>query len=63
MGYVPRGTHEWKKFIKPSELSRWMRQSGLNAQNVTGLTLNPLSGDFELSEERVDVNYFMSGRL
>lgn len=62
MGYVPRGTHEWKKFIKPSELSRWMHESGITAQDVTGLVLDPLSGDFELSEGRVDVNYFMSGR-
>jgi len=61
MGYVPRGTHEWKKFIKPSELSGWMRESGVTTQDVTGLVLNPLSGEFELSDNRVDVNYFMIG--
>jgi len=62
MGYVPRGTHDWKKFIKPSELSSWMRDSDLQPQDITGMILNPLSGQFELSNSRVDVNYFMSGR-
>ncbi|MDB2683072.1 bifunctional 2-polyprenyl-6-hydroxyphenol methylase/3-demethylubiquinol 3-O-methyltransferase UbiG [Alphaproteobacteria bacterium] len=60
MGYVPRGTHNWKKFIKPSELSRWGRGCGLSPADVTGLALNPLNGEFELSSGRLDVNYFMS---
>ena len=62
MGYVPRGTHEWKKFIKPSELAKWMRVSSIKPTDVTGLMLNPLNGEFELSDSHIDVNYFISGR-
>ena len=62
MGYVPRGTHNWKQFIKPSELSRWMVNASIAPEDVTGLVLSPFSGEFTLSPDQVDVNYFMSGR-
>lgn len=60
MNYVPRGTHDWKKFIKPSELSGWMRQQNLKPTDLTGLVLNPLSNEFELSSNKIDVNYFLT---
>ncbi len=58
--WVPVGTHSWKKFIKPSELSRMARGAGLAPNDIRGLMLNPLSGDFEMSDKDIDVNYFLS---
>ena len=56
---VPRGTHHWKQFVKPSELAAAARQSGLTPQDITGLIFNPLANDFMLSDTDMDVNYFM----
>lgn len=61
--WVPRGTHNWKKFIKPSELARFGRKAGLETQNITGLIFDPAKNDFRLSGSDLDVNYLMSMRL
>jgi 2-polyprenyl-6-hydroxyphenyl methylase/3-demethylubiquinone-9 3-methyltransferase len=53
---LPRGTHEYMKFIKPSELVRWARHAGLTARELTGMHYNPLSKQFSLGQG-VDVNY------
>ena len=58
--WVPRGTHNWKKFVKPSELSRAARAANLTPQNISGLVYNPLNGEFSISKTDIDVNYFMS---
>lgn len=58
--WVPRGTHDWKKFIKPHEMSRCFRQSNIKCTDITGLVYTPLSG-FALSKTDLAVNYFMSG--
>lgn len=58
--WVPRGTHEWKKFVKPSELAAALRTAGLTPQDVTGMTYNPFKSAFELSKNDLDVNYFLS---
>lgn len=58
--YVPRGTHDWKKFIKPSELSGWMRQHSLKPTDLTGLVFNPATNEFEISEDKLDINYFLT---
>jgi len=58
--WVPKGTHNWKKFVRPSELAQYSRQESLHPDNMTGLIYNPLSGDFALSETDIDVNYLMS---
>lgn len=58
--WVPRGTHHWKKFIKPSELARLGRAENLNAQKLKGLIFNPLKNEFELSDDDFDVNYIIS---
>lgn len=58
--FVPRGTHDWKSFVKPSELARFLRKVKLEPQNVSGLVLNPFKGDFEISKTDIDVNYFIS---
>lgn len=53
---VPRGTHDYRKFIRPSELARWARQTTLEWVDMTGITYNPLTQSFRLSEDS-DVNY------
>jgi 2-polyprenyl-6-hydroxyphenyl methylase / 3-demethylubiquinone-9 3-methyltransferase len=53
---LPRGTHEYLKFIRPSELARWGRSAGLDLIDLTGITYNPLTRAFRLSPN-TDVNY------
>jgi 2-polyprenyl-6-hydroxyphenyl methylase/3-demethylubiquinone-9 3-methyltransferase len=53
---LPRGTHEYLKFIRPSELARWGRHAGLDLRDLTGITYNPLTRAFRLSPN-TDVNY------
>lgn len=57
---VPEGTHDFKKFIRPSELGSWIRQSGLNNLEICGLTYNPLTKAYSLSSTDVDVNYMIA---
>jgi len=56
---VPAGTHEYKKFIKPSELMKFADNAGLTARVITGLHMNPLTRTFYLSDSNVDVNYIV----
>ena len=58
--WVPKGTHSWKKFIRPSELSRFGRAAGLKPHNITGLIFNPLKSEFLLSKNDLDVNYLLT---
>lgn len=53
---LPKGTHEYAKFIKPSELDEWSRQANLQLKNITGLSFNPLTNQYKLGKD-VDVNY------
>ena len=53
---LPRGTHDYRKFIRPSELERWARAAGLQLQDLTGMTYNPLTCTYSLGND-VDVNY------
>lgn len=53
---LPRGTHEYLKFIRPSELARWGRQAGLELRDLTGITYNPFTRSFRLSAN-TDINY------
>jgi 2-polyprenyl-6-hydroxyphenyl methylase/3-demethylubiquinone-9 3-methyltransferase len=53
---LPRGTHEYMKFIKPSELERWLRAAGLRLRELTGMHYNPLTKHYSLGSG-VDVNY------
>ena len=54
---LPRGTHDWARFIRPSELARHARQAGAEPAGMTGLVYNPLSRSFRLAADDVDVNY------
>jgi 2-polyprenyl-6-hydroxyphenyl methylase/3-demethylubiquinone-9 3-methyltransferase len=53
---LPRGTHDYLKFIRPSELARWGRAAGLELEDLTGISYNPLTRAFGLSEDAT-VNY------
>jgi len=55
---LPRGTHDWQKFIKPSELDSYCRQAGLRVDEIIGLTYNPITKRYKL-EDDVDVNYMI----
>jgi 2-polyprenyl-6-hydroxyphenyl methylase/3-demethylubiquinone-9 3-methyltransferase len=59
--WVPAGTHDWRKFVKPSEFGRYLRSSGLEVTDLTGLRLDPLSGAWNFSKN-LDVNYFISAQ-
>lgn len=58
---VPRGTHEYEKFIRPSELDAWARAAGLEVLGVKGLRYNPVLKSARLSDD-IGVNYFMHCR-
>jgi 2-polyprenyl-6-hydroxyphenyl methylase / 3-demethylubiquinone-9 3-methyltransferase len=58
---LPKGTHEYTKFIKPSELVAFTRQAGLEMLGMKGLSYNPLTQVYSLSDD-VDVNYMISVR-
>jgi 2-polyprenyl-6-hydroxyphenyl methylase / 3-demethylubiquinone-9 3-methyltransferase len=59
LGLVPKGTHQHSKFIKPSELIHWLDATPLLVKHMTGLHMHPLSQQFYLSEQNVDVNYLL----
>ena len=58
--WVPRGTHSWKKFIRPSELVRLAEAAELKAEDITGLILDPLTNEFRLTKSDLDVNYLFT---
>jgi 2-polyprenyl-6-hydroxyphenyl methylase / 3-demethylubiquinone-9 3-methyltransferase len=58
LNMLPRGTHDYTKFIKPSELAGWMRHAGLAFNHQTGLSYNPLTKHYWLGDD-VSVNYLV----
>jgi 2-polyprenyl-6-hydroxyphenyl methylase/3-demethylubiquinone-9 3-methyltransferase len=58
---LPKGTHDYAKFIKPSELSRWSREAGLDVKSLVGMTYNPLTQIYALGRD-TDVNYIVHAR-
>ncbi|MEM6811889.1 MAG: bifunctional 2-polyprenyl-6-hydroxyphenol methylase/3-demethylubiquinol 3-O-methyltransferase UbiG [Pseudomonadota bacterium] len=60
--WLPKGTHNWKKFLKPSELSKFVRESNAVPHDITGLVYNPLHNEFSLSKSDLDVNYFLTAK-
>jgi 2-polyprenyl-6-hydroxyphenyl methylase/3-demethylubiquinone-9 3-methyltransferase len=61
LNLLPRGTHEYAKFIRPSELARWARDSGLALQGSRGMQYNPLTRRYWLSQD-TSVNYLIACR-
>lgn len=59
---LPKGTHDFSKFIRPSELGSWCRQAGLELGDITGMTYNPLTKQYKLDPTDVQVNYLLQCR-
>ncbi len=59
LNLLPKGTHEYARFIKPSELARWCRDAGLELQATRGMTYNPLTRRYGLGSD-TDVNYLIA---
>ncbi len=58
---LPRGTHDYEKFIKPAELAAWCREADFNLRDLTGMTYNPLNQVYKTGKD-VDVNYIAWAR-
>ncbi len=58
LNMLPKGTHEYAKFIKPSELSSWCREAGLEVSSLSGMRYNPISRRYTLGAD-VSVNYLL----
>jgi 2-polyprenyl-6-hydroxyphenyl methylase/3-demethylubiquinone-9 3-methyltransferase len=58
LGWLPRGTHAWRKFVRPSEVANALRPAGLVPREVTGVAYDPLTGGWKLSRDP-DVNYML----
>ena len=61
LNLVPRGTHEYARLLRPSELARFCRDAGLDMQQSCGLQYNPISGRYRLSTD-TGVNYMLASR-
>jgi 2-polyprenyl-6-hydroxyphenyl methylase/3-demethylubiquinone-9 3-methyltransferase len=59
--WLPRGTHDWKKFLKPSEVVRGLRNGEVDAQEIVGVVYSPLSRAWSLNKGDLDVNYMLYG--
>ena len=57
--WVPRGTHDWRRFLKPSELARSLRKNGVQVRATGGLIYNPLADSWHLDDRDLDVNYIL----
>jgi 2-polyprenyl-6-hydroxyphenyl methylase / 3-demethylubiquinone-9 3-methyltransferase len=61
LGWIPRGTHDWRKFVRPSEMILGLRRNQLHATEITGLSYNPGSGEWVLSRD-IEVNYLVMAK-
>lgn len=59
--WLPRGTHSWRKFMKPSELSGALRRNGIEIRDIKGMVYSPLSDEWRISATDLDVNYALYG--
>ena len=58
---LPKGTHEYARFLRPSELARFAREAGLEVDAFRGMSFNPITGRYSLNAD-TDVNYLMACR-
>ena len=58
--WLPRGTHDWRRFVTPDALSAAAARAGLSPVDRMGMVFNPLSGDFRLSARDLSVNYLLT---
>ena len=60
--WIPKGTHDYNKLIKPEELKETLTQENLHFKNIKGLVFNPLNGEWKLSKNYM-INYFCTANL
>ena len=60
--WLPAGTHDWRKFVKPSEMSGYLRGAGLDLQDITGVAYNPFNDTWSPAPRDLDVNYMVIAR-
>jgi len=60
LGWLPRGTHDWKKFARPAEFAGWLRQAGIETTELVGATYDAVTGEWHESKS-LDVNYMILG--
>ncbi len=60
LGWLPKGTHDWHKFVRPSEFSAMLRDHGITVRKMAGMAFNPLSDTWR-ETENLDVNYMLFG--
>jgi 2-polyprenyl-6-hydroxyphenyl methylase/3-demethylubiquinone-9 3-methyltransferase len=58
LNMLPKGTHDYARFIKPSELARWAKMAGLEPQELIGMSYNPLNKQYSLGKD-TSVNYLL----
>lgn len=61
LGWLPRGTHDWKKFLKPSEVVRGLEAGDITTKEIVGVVYSPLSRVWSLNKTDLDVNYMLVG--
>jgi 2-polyprenyl-6-hydroxyphenyl methylase/3-demethylubiquinone-9 3-methyltransferase len=61
LGWLPKGTHDWRRFVKPTELETALRPHGLSADELRGVSLQPLAGRWRISSD-VSATYLMTFR-
>ncbi|MDB5396620.1 MAG: ubiG [Rhodospirillales bacterium] len=61
--WVEPGTHDWRKFVRPSEMARSLRHAGFDLVHQSGLVLGPLRGEFRLDDLDVGIKYLMTAIL
>lgn len=60
LGWLPKGTHQWEKFITPAELKGWLAENGVAVKDQSGVTYSPFTGEWRKSRD-MDVNYMVVG--
>ncbi len=60
--WLPRGTHDWHKFLRPSELARLVEHAGGHVQEMCGMAYNPLSRNWSLKKKDLRVNYLLTAQ-
>ena len=58
-GWLPRGTHDWRKFVRPSEFVLGLRRNGLHAAQLAGVSYDPMRGEWSISGD-LGVNYMVT---
>ena len=61
LNLLPKGTHDYEKFIKPSELAKWVRDAGLTSKETIGLSYNPITDNYWLGKD-IQVNYMVHAK-